>query len=684
MLGRLAALILVAVLLGMDGAWAQKSPGRKGPSTPLKRPATVAAQPVGTAPEPVVAAAPAPAAEPATQPAVEPATVVEATPLAAPVSTEPQTKPAGGDTGPPGAPSGTPPVEQGAVEPTVEEEVREDVTSQQTNPVNDPRLTYEQSLVDANERTIADEISVDLIDVDTLRGAIEGQTGGEQLRLSLAECVQIALRENPQILVDRFEPLKADGDILAARGEFDPALQTTAQYNRSSVSADQQIQQFGGFTSVESYRTTVNSAIAGKLHYGTQYSLALNMQKEESTYGGFIEEFSGNLALTLTQPLLRGFGRDANLVRVRAAENARKVGVAQLRLTVMTSVADVIRAYWDLVGAIENVRVQEGGLRNAERLMETSATREEIGTAAELEVLQAKAGVATRQSEVIAARSRVADAGDRLKQLLGMRDGVMFSRAQIIPIDRPNMEDITVFDPSNFETSLDTSIARALEHRPELEMSEIEIANAELDILQARNNNLPQFDLTGTYGRGGRDHKLRETLYGIREAQDKFYTYGFQASIPFRNRAGRGTLLRGEQTQKQAEQRREQTRQNLMLNVQLAARNVATNRVLVESNRQARRMQEVNVVAEEKRLRLGVTTSYQVLQVQEDLTAAQTQEVQAQIAYEQSLVDLQLAEGMLLENLGVTFEAPDAAEPVGYWRSLTPQWAGQLVPRWAE
>ena len=682
MLVRLAALLFAVALISAE-AHAQRGGARRSRHVAPNTKTQEAAPAVETASPPLSSEAEADA------PPQAPAEVVT-TPLEAPgaVSTQSGVAPTAVAAPTPVAPveTATPaPGTEDAKEPLVEEEVvLEDTTSNKTNPVDDQSLTYEQSLLEANQRTIADEISVDLIDVDTLRAAIEGETSGETVRLSLAECVQIALQENPQILVDRYEPLKADADILSARGEFDPAIQSTGTYNRSSVSADQQTQQFGGVTSVESYRTTVNSAVAGKLHYGTQYNLALNMQKEESTYGGFIEEFSGNLALTLTQPLLRGFGKEANLVRVRAAQNARKVGVAQLRLTIMTSIADVIRGYWDLVGAIENVRVQEGALRNAERLMETSATREEIGTAAELEVLQAKAGVATRQSELISSRSRVADAADRLKQLLGMRDGTMFSRAQIVPIDRPNMEDITIFNPADFEASLDVSIGRALEHRPELEMSDLEIANAELDILQARNQNLPQFDLTGTYGRGGRDHKLRQTLYGIREAQDKFYSYGFQASIPIRNRAGRGTLMRGELTGRQAEQRREQTRQNLMLNVQLAARNVATNRVLVESNRQARRMQEVNVVAEEKRLLLGVTTSYQVLQVQEDLTAAQTQEVQAQIAYEQSLVDLQLAEGMLLDNLGVTFEEPDPEKPVGYWESITPPWAGDLVPRWAD
>ncbi|HNT88165.1 MAG TPA: TolC family protein, partial [Candidatus Hydrogenedentes bacterium] len=149
---------------------------------------------------------------------------------------------------------------------------------------------------------------------------------------------------------------------------------------------------------------------------------------------------------------------------------------------------------------------------------------------------------------------------------------------------------------------------------------------------------------------------------------------GLQGSVPIGNRAARGQHLRAQLTREQAEQRFENVRQGLMVNVHVAMRNVFANQTLVESTRQAREFQEVNVVAEEKRLRLGVTTSYQVLLVQQDLTLAQTQEVQALIDYQKALVDLNLAEGTVLENLGVALDPPETAEPVGYIQAVTPRW----------
>ena len=98
-------------------------------------------------------------------------------------------------------------------------------------------------------------------------------------------------------------------------------------------------------------------------------------------------------------------------------------------------------------------------------------------------------------------------------------------------------------------------------------------------------------------------------------------------------------------------------RRGAILSVRIALREVATSEILVESTRQARILQEANVAAEEKRLHLGVTTSQNLLDVQEDLTEAQTQEVQVTIGFEKSVVNLQIAEGTLLEKLGIDFES---------------------------
>lgn len=542
-------------------------------------------------------------------------------------------------------------------------------------PPNELTLRYGGELGEGSDINIRDEININLIDLDALRVRLSEDVVDQQFNLSLQECILIALDENMDIQITGFEPLKSDEAIYSARGEFDPVLRSSAIYSRGNQSQSQETVAFGGISSVQSYSTVTNATLLGKLHLGTQYSVSWDMEKSESTFSQFVEEFNGRLTMQLTQPILRGYGAKYNKVRIDIARNSKVATEAQLRLTVLTTISDVIKAYWDLVGAMENLKVRSEALNNAERLLKVNETRREIGTAADIEVLQSKAGVATRQSEYISARQNISDASNRLKNLLNLRDGDRFSKALIIPIDRPNPRDPEEFEAAAYEERVVKSMDEALAKRPEITIRQMEIDNAALEEYRTKKEMLPQLDLIYQYTTGGRDHKLGDTLSGIAERQDYAYSYGVQASIPIFNRAARGSYQRARLERRQAEMTLEQARQQLMLNVNLAASRVASNAILVQSNQQATRLQIANVAAEEKRLQLGVTTSWQVLQIQQDLTTAQVQELISNIEYEKSLVELQLAEGTILDNLGIEVKNPEVDDaPVTYIDSVRPRW----------
>ncbi|HOK09550.1 MAG TPA: TolC family protein [Candidatus Hydrogenedens sp.] len=540
-------------------------------------------------------------------------------------------------------------------------------------------LTETDSGINANsgrsELNLQKEISVDLIDLDALRKATEERRGPNAVaRMSLKECIEIALKQNPDIIVSGLEPRKAQADQLTASGMFDPFWQTSLQYNYASIIANQQIRAYAGINSVETHQTTFESTVAGKIKLGTQYAVTFNNEIEETSFSDFTKEYGGRLLLTLTQPLLKGFGIKVNAVQIEMAKHSEKIGEAQLRMTVMNTVAEIIKAYWDLVGAMENVKVREEALANAERLLSISEKRREIGTAADIEVLQAKAGVATRQSELVTAQAQLESASDILKNFLLLRDGDLFSKTLIVPTDRPHSFENERLNVENLAPDVDQSVEKALKNRPEIVMASLQIDIADLQLLKARNEMLPQVDVIGSYGQGGRDRSLAKMFYGIRDDDETYYTYGIKAVVPLGNRAGRGAYQRARLTKRESEEQKKKIEQTIMMGVHLAVRNVETNRVLVESNRQARKLQEANVIAEEKRLRLGVSTSWRVLQVQTDYTVAKTLELQAQIAYEKALTDLYLAEGTLLEQMGVEVSLPQVEDVISYGESIKPRW----------
>jgi outer membrane protein TolC len=539
-------------------------------------------------------------------------------------------------------------------------------------PPENGQPAVDQPLTEEQRQMLQQKIDVGTIDIERLRELVDGPDAPERLRLTLQECIEIALLQNPDIQITQLERFKADADLMAAKGEFDPLLAGQAQYLRASQQASAEYRLFGNITSVEAYRTTSSADVGGKLHTGTIYDVRVDLNKEETTYNKFIEEWSGGLTITLRQPLLRGAGFAYNRSRIVVARRMGEINQYQLQLSVMNLVAQVVKSYWDLVGAIENVTVREQSLANAERLLDISQRQLDLGAAAAIEVLQSKAGVAARQSDLIAARSQVSDAEDLLKQLLNMRDGLYFSGKRIMPVNRPSLTEFNIEDLKNIEKEVEQSMNLALETRPEMLSAALEIQNAKTQRQTAARDMLPTLDVSGSVFQGARDHYMTGVFTGVRTRSDNFYTLGVEGSIPLGNRAARGQFQRADLTLKQSEQRLESVKQETMMRVRMAMRALQTSQILIESNRQTRKLQETNVAAEEKRLKLGVTTSYRVLQVQEDLTLAQTQEVQAQIAFEKALVDLRLAEGRLLEELGVELEAPETPHPVNFFRSAIP------------
>ncbi len=530
----------------------------------------------------------------------------------------------------------------------------------------DAPLTEEQM------QLLNQKIDLGRIDIDRLRDIVEQQEGAEPIRMSLDDCMRLAIENSPDLQVVRYEAMKSASDVFTAGGEFDPILSETYLHSKAEQIASPEYQTFARISSLQMTKSNSKTSISGKLKTGTLYDASFELDKESTTFTKFVPQWSGGLTHTLSQPRLKGRGI-VNTARIRMAKNAKLMSEAQLRLATMNIVAEVVKAYWDLVGAAEGLSVRQQSVANAERLLDIAQKRLDIGTGAALEVLQAKAGVTSRQTELITARTQVSNAEDVLKQALNMRDNGVFSGKRIVPTDRPKGDELDIEKLKDVDGQLKESFDLAFKNRPEMTSGELEIETAKIDRSRAANEMLPQVDLTGSAFQGKRGPMTNDVFEGIFSRDDNMYSIGVKGQIVLGNRAARGAFNRADLTAKQAETKLEKTKQELMLRVRLATRALYTSQILIESNKQLSKLQETNVAAEEKRLRLGVSTSYRVLQMQTDLLAAQTQEVQARIGFEKALVDLRLAEGRILDTLGIQFDVPEPQPPVTFLRSIDPR-----------
>lgn len=550
---------------------------------------------------------------------------------------------------------------------------QQETTVQSAEPAQQPA-----DVQPGSDQDIFRSLQIELLDLDSLREEIGSKLVGEPIEMTLDQCVRMAMLYNQDILVQGFDVGMADADLMSARGQFDPNLALTADYLYNATPASSQVVAFSGISAViESRQQNYQLGLNGFTPIGTQYDFGWLVNRERGTFttprDPVTQEpldtesvYTSNWTLSLTQPLLRGMGLNSNMVLIRRAKNNQSISDAQAELVLLTTIGEVVKSYWDLVGAIEQLRVQQQSLDNAARVMNINQQRYDLGTASALEVLNAKAGVAQRQSDLISARARVLDAEDILKTRMGMYDttGELISGANIIPLERPVIHDPVI--------DLETSMRTAIERHPNVRTAEFAIANAEVDLKASRNDLLPQLDVSASYGRNTIQLDGNEIFDGLNRPDGRSWTFGAIASIPLGNRTARGNYQRNKLFIRQQEQRLLKVRQDAMLDVRLAIHALAANRVLVESTKQARILEEANVTAEEKRLRIGVTTAQDVLEIQEDLTAAQANEVRAQVDFERSIIDLQVAEGTLLENMNILYEAPTFENSLGMFESYGP------------
>jgi len=488
----------------------------------------------------------------------------------------------------------------------------------------------------------------------TLPG-IDEEDSRRTVTLTAKDCLAIALESNLDISISEYDPLISEADIGQAEGEFDPiwSLNLTESEEKSPTSTLYTI--FGvPVASIWDRRTSFGTSFEGKAPTGTMYSLNFGSIRSESTLTeltGAGAEYRGTADLTLSQPLLKNFGLDVNLARIKIARNNKDISKEQVALTVMDTAAQVFNAYWDLVFARENLVVARQSLRNARDLLEQNKLRVEVGDAAPFQVRQAEAGVKRREAEVISAIAAIRGAEDMLKLLLDVHDNSALWDEAIVPADKPLMIMRSLDEEISYKT--------ALEKRPELIQGKTAIKSSELVVRLNRNARLPSIDLQGSYGVNALKSNFGNEWDYLMRGHDWKFFYGVTGKIPVGNRLAKGAHVRSRYELEKAQLTLRKLEQAIRLEVRTAIRQVETNRKLVETNATATKLQERALEDEKKRYEVGVSTSYRVLEFEEDLAMAKSLELKALVDYRKALINLDRAEGMILERHGMDFASAE-------------------------
>jgi len=464
------------------------------------------------------------------------------------------------------------------------------------------------------------------------------------VQLSLEDAVRIALQQNLGIVIQRYARTQSHLRLIQNLGLYDLVANATLSATDNRSPATNQVQGTQSSTRIADFSFRQRIPIGGDVTVG------LNGSRLESN-ASFRQPltYSPSFSFAYDQPLLRDFGRLANERSLILAQTNSRISRQQFEGQVITTLQQVVNAYWNLVGARQQLVVAQESLGLARELHERNRVQVEVGTLAPLELVQSEAAIATREEDIIRATSNIGDAEDQLRRFLNLATGPLWT-TPIVPTTPPETERVTV--------SVDEALATAFAERPELRTQELQLAQAKIDAEIARNQLKPSLTLHVDYNLNGGDPALAEALSQVADLGFRDWTARIVFGYPIQNRAARAQSAFANLDVERLQTALDDEKSLIGTEVRRAARAVETAAKQIEAARISRQFQEKNLDAEKKRYENGMSTSFQITQIQEDVTQARSNEVNATINYRTALAEYYRATGKLLDQHDVGIDDP--------------------------
>jgi outer membrane protein len=463
-------------------------------------------------------------------------------------------------------------------------------------------------------------------------------TNGVIRAIGLMEAIRSAVSNNFDVRIQRIEPLIAETAIEAAKGAYDPVIAASGDHSESKVD--------GVRTKTESVTVGLN----GRLPTGATVGLGLNDATEvtkRSTYGDLLSRTGSGSASVISarQPLLRNMWIDSFRYAIAISRSDLKYSELGFRLRLLSTVSAVEQAYFEWIAARENVRVQEEAVTLARQQAREYSVRTQIGTARPLDQQRFESQAASSEAALLQARSALKTRENALVDLITTEFDAWHAFG-LEPADQlPTVE--RTYD-------LQESWTTAFERRPDLHQLIIDLEQLGLTEKLRYNQIFPQLDLTGRYGYNARGDSLRGVFMDLSDANKPSWAVGLEASFPIGNRSARADLRSVRLQKERANERIKQARQTIMVQVENAINDARTGWARIPATRAAREYAAAALRAGQLQLQQGQITPLELLTLQQDLTAARSNEIRALVDYNKAVTILLEREGTLLDERGLS------------------------------
>lgn len=477
--------------------------------------------------------------------------------------------------------------------------------------------------------------------------------------LRLNQFIQTVLQRNESIQLRLLEMEITRRRSQAEYGAFEPDLVIAAsrEENKRENTAEQRRSLRVDFFEEENnvYRTGIEGLVpsGAKIRLGyTMRDLNNNLQDPRlasgtiSTNGPKIDEYQTFAGFNITQPLLKGFGTVNTYANIRLAALASDVAFQEYRRQLMETIATAEAAYWNLFMMQEQVKFFRESVAVAQGIVQDNRVRAEAGRGAELEVLEAEAGLALRQTKLAEAQQKRNEA--QLQIMTLSSDPALAPHPVVEVADQPALDAAT----PEFLRSADA----AFDLNPDYQSQLRKIKQENIRLAYAKNQRLPQLDLSASYGLNGLGESVSESHEDIERQSFPSWSIGFELHIPL----GGGIRARNEFAaaklrKEQALIALKQIETQIINAVQAAIQKVQSARDAVENNQKVVVFHQSLLKTQLERLDVGKVESRKVLEVDAALFESRNAVLDATVQYERANLELELVQGATLKSRALDF-----------------------------
>src|SRR5215510_3619424 len=512
------------------------------------------------------------------------------------------------------------------------------------------------------------------------------------LALTLFDSVRMALEQNREIEVERLNVRQAEYDLFSAKGANDVYLGALSFYEHRNEPVGS-VLAGGPNGSLTTQSLNYDFSAQQLMPTGAQWTAAFTNLRTNgnSVFASLNPQYSSAINIQIRQPILRNFSIDDARRRIRIANRALDLSDSQFRQKAIEIIARVQRSYWDLVFTLRDVQIQRESVDLAKNQLERNRRMVNEGTLAPIELVSVETELEKRNENLLSAIELVTRAENALKQLiLGERESSSWNQP-IIPTDSPDLGDVSY--------NLSDAVAAAFANRPELAQNNLRQESNKIEVNNFANQTKPQLDLIASYtttGLSGTPASLGnpfsstttllldrvnvlsglagipavvipptgglppflnggyfQSLQNLFSNDFRTFRFGVAFNFPLKNRLAEGQLGRVVAEGRKIGAQRKTLEQNIEVEVRNAVQAVETARLRVDTAKASREAAAKQSESEQRRFQAGLSTTYFVLERQNNLSSAQGRELKAMTDYSKAISELQRVMGTTLTSTNV-------------------------------